>query len=261
MSYQKRFDQADLVVIAQPLSTKDTSECTVLANIAPAVDVVGLETEFRVQTLLKGSQSITNFVLHHYRQRDPSLLYRSGPWLVSFDPAKKEAYLLFLTKEPDGRFAPINGQADPGYCGVLPADQIDLAAIARPLSERRYVDTKTWSELYHGKADCSPPQYLAGYETEFVVKSVLKGENGTKRFVFRYYERPPPDNWDTSRPCSFSLDFQPKPEDLYLLLLKKEKENCFTPMRRTGVYGEELGRDGFPVIRLDKESQKADTKQ
>jgi hypothetical protein len=261
MSYQNRFDQADLVAIAQPISTKETSEYTVLPDIAPTIDVVGLETEFRVQILLKGANSITDFVLHHYRQCDPSLRFGSGPWLVSFDPAKKETYLLFLKKEPDGRFASINGQTDPGYCGVLPADQIDLVAIVKPLSEKRYVDTKTWSELYHGKADCSPPQYLAGYETEFVVKSMLKGENGTKRFVFRHYESLPPSTWDNSRPYPLSIDFQPKPEDLYLLLLKKEKENYFTPMRRTGVYGEELSRDGFPVVRLDKESQKADTKQ
>ena len=37
---------------------------------------------------------------------------------VSFDPAKKRTYLLFLVREPDGRYAPAFGQADPGLYGI-----------------------------------------------------------------------------------------------------------------------------------------------
>ena len=57
------------------------------------------------------------FVLHHYRQT--SLKGEvDGPELVSFDPDDRPDYLLFLMREPDGRFAPTGGQTDPGFKAI-----------------------------------------------------------------------------------------------------------------------------------------------
>jgi hypothetical protein len=36
------------------------------------------------------------------------------------DPSKRNSCLLFLVREPDGRFAPTGGQTDPGYKAINP---------------------------------------------------------------------------------------------------------------------------------------------
>ncbi|MCU1291231.1 MAG: hypothetical protein JWP08_81, partial [Bryobacterales bacterium] len=41
-SYQELYDQSDLVVIAKPVSTQETTEKATLPNISPDVHVVGL---------------------------------------------------------------------------------------------------------------------------------------------------------------------------------------------------------------------------
>lgn len=99
-------DKADLVVVAKPTSTKDTSETTILAT----ANVVGIETEFSVRAVLKGSQDVEKLVLHHYRFGANNHLF-DGPRL--FDPSVFGSFLLFLKREPDGRYAPVNGQENP----------------------------------------------------------------------------------------------------------------------------------------------------
>jgi hypothetical protein len=78
--------------------------------------------------VLKGDKTTKQFTLHHYRKaqiRAPGL---DEPSLVFFDPSdlsQRSAYLLFLVREPDGRFAPTGGQTDPGYKVInrLPFEQ------------------------------------------------------------------------------------------------------------------------------------------
>ena len=46
-----------------------------------------------------------------------------GPFLVRFDPSvisKRGSYVLFLVRKPDGRFAAIGGQTDPGMKAISP---------------------------------------------------------------------------------------------------------------------------------------------
>jgi hypothetical protein len=46
-----------------------------------------------------------------------------GPMLVSFDPtdgSKRSSFLMFLTREKDGRYMPTGGQTDPGDGSVVP---------------------------------------------------------------------------------------------------------------------------------------------
>lgn len=108
-SKYKLFDKAELVVEAVPVSTKDTAEtCTLLGNSS----VVGVETEFIVQSVAKGDKTLKKFVLHHYRLAG-NRGYFNGPGLVVFDPKAPQSYMLHLIKEQDGRYAAVSGQTDP----------------------------------------------------------------------------------------------------------------------------------------------------
>lgn len=118
-TYQEMFDKADLVVIARPLATKDTTEKAGLPPFGPHVEVIGLSTEFEARTVMKGDKAVTKFVLHHYRLARPKEVVTNGPHLVAFDPASPRAFLLFLVKESDGRYAPVTGQTDPGLFSAI----------------------------------------------------------------------------------------------------------------------------------------------
>ena len=131
LHYQDAIDQSDLVAIATPLAkTVDTAERGVLPNIfhdggdgkLVPIAAIGVETPFEVAAVLKGDKAIARFVLHHYREARFPEIEVNGPMLLSFDPAPSTSgsYLMFLIREPDGRFAPVGGQTDPGIQSVLP---------------------------------------------------------------------------------------------------------------------------------------------
>jgi len=133
LSYREMLAKSDLVVIANPFNkTADTKERSVLPGISQQdqigrqskIDSVGVETVFSVLAVLKGNPGIKRLTLHHYREANssgaPSM---GGPTLVKFDPSDASArssYLMFLVREPDGRFAPVGGQTDPGMQAICP---------------------------------------------------------------------------------------------------------------------------------------------
>jgi hypothetical protein len=118
--YDRLTKEADLIVIATPVSVHDTSERTTLPNIVQTdtnnvrspIPAIGVETTFAVLSILKGATNTNTFVLHHLREREkkPAI---NPPGLVTFDPKDKKRFLLFLKGEPDGRYAPLTGQTDP----------------------------------------------------------------------------------------------------------------------------------------------------
>ncbi|MBI3985944.1 MAG: hypothetical protein HY343_03440 [Lentisphaerae bacterium] len=114
-SYQELLDKSDLVVIATPTATNDTQEHIDLPGFH-GQPVIGVETKFRVSAILKGDKTLKDFVLHHYRADNKTV--DNGPNLISFDPEKKQQFLLFLVREADGRYAPAFGQMDPGLYGI-----------------------------------------------------------------------------------------------------------------------------------------------
>lgn len=129
VSYQELFNKSDLVAIATPAArTSDTAEELILpglstqdaqGRITPA-KCIGVETPFVVAVVLKGDRNIQKFMLHHGRYPQTRTVV-NGPILVFFDPKdprRSGSYLLFLVKEQDGRFAPTDGQTDPGL-GVV----------------------------------------------------------------------------------------------------------------------------------------------
>jgi hypothetical protein len=118
-TFQEMFAKSDLVVIATPIATVHTSEHTTLPDLSPAVAVSGVNTEFQVRLVLKGDQKMKKFVLHHY-QLDHQECLINEPELVTFNSQIwGPHYLLFLTKEPDGRYSPVTGQTDPALYSVI----------------------------------------------------------------------------------------------------------------------------------------------
>jgi len=118
-TYEEMSKEADLVVIAVPVSTRDTTERANLTNIAPRLPVIGVETTFEISALLKGelraapAEQKKTLVLHHYRMTRSDTPIINGPLLVSFDPKVRKAYLMFLKRESDGRYQAFTGQTDP----------------------------------------------------------------------------------------------------------------------------------------------------
>jgi hypothetical protein len=114
--------KSDVIVIAEDIGVRDLSETSVLPNIQPDIKVVGVETAFKVVTILKGEMPKT-FVLHHYRlpiaQAHGYITMLNGPGLVTFLGGNQQRYLMFLNKEPDGRYSPGSGQTDPD-CSIRP---------------------------------------------------------------------------------------------------------------------------------------------
>src|SRR5262249_22220311 len=118
-SYQELVDQSDLVVLATAADTTDTKEHIDLPGFA-GEHVVGVDTRFNISAVLKGEKTMKNLVLHHYRTVDGANVPHvpNGPSFISFTPAgdeslNQQAYLLFLNREADGRYAPAVGQSDP----------------------------------------------------------------------------------------------------------------------------------------------------
>ncbi len=121
--YDRLKAEADLVVVATPLSTKELEEHTVLPGIqqlgpdgkALPVAAIGLEANFEINVILKGAWPLNRLILHYLREaRPPAQPAVGGPLLVSFDPKKKIRYLMFLKLDKEGRFYSVTGQTDPG---------------------------------------------------------------------------------------------------------------------------------------------------
>lgn len=118
-TYREMFEKADLVAIAQAVSTKDTDERSLLLD---DIKVIGVTTAFKTALIFKGPKDITAFNLHHFRLESGSVENMvNGPNLVptARPGPQHRAFLLFLKKEPDGRYAPVTGQTDPAVLSVI----------------------------------------------------------------------------------------------------------------------------------------------
>lgn len=129
--YQELLNKSDLVVVATAKATDDTNEHIDLPGFV-GEHVIGVDTKFAVSVVLKGDTSQTNIVFHHYRPSDGTNIPHvpNGPGFVSFEPARNptlvpRAFILFLVRETDGRYATVVGQTDPGL-GVK-----ELVGVAR----------------------------------------------------------------------------------------------------------------------------------
>lgn len=134
VSYPQAFKQSDLVVIAHPVTrTTDTQEKTFVDNFGylqgkeERLPAIGVETAFEILMVVKGESPGKQLVLHHYREQPQPPLPPGTPVIpgggpVTFfikNPKAPGDFLLFLTKENDGRYAPTGGQAWAGILGVF----------------------------------------------------------------------------------------------------------------------------------------------
>lgn len=108
-SDQELLEKSEVVVIAIPTATHETKEKIGLPGFE-AQPVIGVETEFAVSAVLKGSQATKTLILHHYRA--DKLEVPNAPTFLAFDPKKKQRFRLYLIREADGRYAPAAGQID-----------------------------------------------------------------------------------------------------------------------------------------------------
>lgn len=120
--YDKMVADANLVVIATPVSAKQLTEKADLPGVKwnnQPIRVVGIETTFEVSVCFKGRLPKKNkprIVLHHYRLENPRLAeVPNAVELLHFKPGDRSQYLMFLKRDKDGRYIPFNGQTDPVY--------------------------------------------------------------------------------------------------------------------------------------------------
>ena len=122
-NYDKMVADANLVVIATPVSTKELDEKANLPGVQwnnQPIRVVGIETTlFVVSVCFKGKLSKKNkprIVLHHYRLEDSKLAeVPNAVELLRFKPGDRSQYLMFLKRRKDGRYIPFNGQTGPVF--------------------------------------------------------------------------------------------------------------------------------------------------
>jgi hypothetical protein len=115
-SYQEMFDKAELIVIAKPLSTKNTNQHKTESD---NIQFVGLNTQCEVRLILKGKPDATRFTLHHYRLVETKVAILNAPQPIIFDLKEPYLYLMFLIKEPDGRYAPATGQMESATLSMI----------------------------------------------------------------------------------------------------------------------------------------------
>ena len=121
--YDKLFREADLVVLARPVSSADSGE--VARPGGWKVEFIGVNTKFEAKAVLKGKLEGDQLTVLHHRLRD-GVQVVNGPLLVSFrlrglavqtKAAKailaRPDYLLFLKRRADGRYEPVSGPVDP----------------------------------------------------------------------------------------------------------------------------------------------------
>ena len=106
-SYQQMSDKADLVVIAKPLESKDTSERLLIRGY---INAVGVETDLEIRAVFKGDSKLRKVVLHYYRLPSDHPTMIGGPSFVYFEDKKPDLFLLFLERNADGRYSPVFGQ-------------------------------------------------------------------------------------------------------------------------------------------------------
>jgi hypothetical protein len=105
--YADLYARSDLVVIGRPVESRDTREHATIRGLS----VVGVTTDVRALFVFKGLRRQL-FKLHHYRQWPKKTVYVGNPVGIRFEPPKNKRYLMFLVREPNGRFVPTLGHED-----------------------------------------------------------------------------------------------------------------------------------------------------
>ena len=133
-SYNRLFDESDLVVIGTVTTNTDTTDVFKHQENDKGAGYTGVNSAFRTLRVLKGDH-IEAFTVLHFRHSSPFVVAdgmlvvtfrtsqlsfqgtvqsqdkKTAPASIAFDPGLPQ-YLLFLKRRPDGRYAPTTGQYD-----------------------------------------------------------------------------------------------------------------------------------------------------
>ncbi len=114
LTYSNLFERADLVVIATPIESKDSSVPLKIEAEQPK-DVMDLiktvSTKFKVALVLKGRVAGETFQFLHLNRRDKhaAMMFGDiGTFFIDFDTEhnKNQSFILFIMKREDGAFCP-----------------------------------------------------------------------------------------------------------------------------------------------------------
>lgn len=129
---------ADVVVVATPLSTRDTGRRSELTDLQPPVPVIEPNTEFKVLSTISGQLVAGTFVLRHFKLDGSRLsggclncgagiefsasapstrLCRNGD--VSPDLPSQCDYLMYLRRTSATVYEPVSGHVFPGMSILL----------------------------------------------------------------------------------------------------------------------------------------------
>ena len=132
-SFTELHAEADVVVVATPLSTRDTGRRTELTDLRPPVPVIELNTDFKVLSTISGLVASESFVLRRFNLDDSRL---AGGCLncgsgIEFSAAASSTklcrvgdvspnlptqcnYLMYLKRVTTAIYEPVSGHVFPG---------------------------------------------------------------------------------------------------------------------------------------------------
>ena len=125
--------KADLIVIATVRASGNEKDYDYKS--AKPASAVPVDTQFDVEAVLKGPLIGKMLTVRHERYADAKMnvFIVDGPDYVTFNPKKKNQYLLYLAKVGD-HYEPLTGQYDPdqSFSQITPYDGAQEAAAPPP---------------------------------------------------------------------------------------------------------------------------------
>jgi hypothetical protein len=119
-TYDELTKNSALIVIATPVTARDTGKTTFPGisqvgtdNIPRPVPAIGMEANFKVLSVLKGDTQIKTISVSYLAEVDSPGM--GDPEVVVLDPKEEKRFLLFLQRDPDGRYSSVTGQVDPMF--------------------------------------------------------------------------------------------------------------------------------------------------
>jgi len=118
VDYPKFAKEAEVIAIAQAMSSKDSVEVEKVGDIVVAI---GVNTTFKVIGVLKGSFDKRELTILHFRFDMPAKIpeYVFTRTVANFDTHGDTLYLLFLKKRSDGRFDLVNERDEASAVSIV----------------------------------------------------------------------------------------------------------------------------------------------
>ena len=106
--YSELTKESTLIVIATYEKSADTDDKSVLGGSS----VVGVDSTFKVLSVLKGKIESDKVIVHHYKYDKSTVGVTNGCRFISFPENDKTTYLIFLKEDEGKNIVPVTGQYD-----------------------------------------------------------------------------------------------------------------------------------------------------